>query len=80
MNERESTIQIARITAAIASGEILEEAGQQAIDEIRRLVGLQDNVVLDVAQVVGSHAFGIGSGAADIAEVAVGSVFDLFDD
>ena len=78
--DRDAAKEIARITAAVASGEMAEEVGQRAIDALRRATGTDDSVVLDVAQTAASYTFGIGSGAADIAEVVTGGVFDLFDD
>lgn len=80
MNERETAIEVARITAAIASGEMVEEVGQQMINELRRATGTDDSVVLDVVQTVGSHVLGVGSAASDAAEIVVGGIFDIFGD
>lgn len=79
MSNRETAIEIARITAVIASGEMAEEIGQRAINELRRATGTDDSIVLDAVQTVGSYSLGVGSGAADIAEVVVDSAFDIFD-
>lgn len=79
MSNRENTIQIARITASIASGEIAEEAGQQAINRLRQTTGTEDNDALDAVQSVASHALGVGSVAGDVAEAVADTLFDVFD-
>lgn len=79
MSDRDTAVEIARITAAIAAGEIAEEVGQRAIDELRRATGTEDSEVLDVAQAVGSSVLGVGSIASDVAGGVVGGIFDIFD-
>ena len=80
MTDRETAIEIARLTAAVASGEMAEEAAQQAINVIRRATGTDDSLALDGVQEVGSHVLGVGSVASDVAGAVTGGLFDLLED